>query len=150
MRGQPLDEPVGSVLGADEHERQVAIASELADERLDAVLVRDRHEPVLDLRLARRAARAVLVAHRVRRVAFGEASGFAVKSGGEEQRLTLRGQAATIRSIAGRKPMSSIRSASSRTSILTWPSVKAPRASRSSSRRGSRPARATWRRPWPA
>ena len=47
-----------------------------------------------------------------------------------------RGSAVTMRSIAGRKPMSSIRSASSRTSILMLSNVNAPRARRSSSRPG--------------
>ena len=46
------------------------------------------------------------------------------------------GHRATMRSTAGRKPMSSMRSASSSTSVWTWSSVKARRWSRSSSRPG--------------
>ena len=48
----------------------------------------------------------------------GEVADLAVERGREEQRLALAGRARpTIRSTAGRKPMSSMRSASSRTSI---------------------------------
>jgi hypothetical protein len=47
---QALDEAVGAALGADEDEREVALALELADERLELGLVEDRDEPVLDLR----------------------------------------------------------------------------------------------------
>ena len=50
VRAEPLDELVGSVLGADEHEREVTVWTELLHERLDAMLVRDLHELVLDLR----------------------------------------------------------------------------------------------------
>ncbi len=35
---QALDQPVGAALGAHEHERQIALAGELLDERCDAVL----------------------------------------------------------------------------------------------------------------
>ena len=89
MRCEPLDEPVGAVLGADEHEREVTVAAELADERLDAVLVGDLHEPVLDLGVRAPCRRAVLVGRRVVRVAAGDASGLAVERGGEEQRLAV-------------------------------------------------------------
>ena len=38
---QALDEPVGAALGADEDEREVALALELLDERLELGLVQD-------------------------------------------------------------------------------------------------------------
>ena len=40
MRPQPLDQAIGAALGADEHQREVAVALQLLDERLDAVLKR--------------------------------------------------------------------------------------------------------------
>ncbi|HYB22779.1 MAG TPA: hypothetical protein VED41_03210 [Solirubrobacteraceae bacterium] len=86
---EPFDEPVGAALGADEHEREVAVATELADERLDPVLVSDLHEPVLDLRVRAPLPGAVLMGRRVVRVPFGESSGLAVEGGREEQRLSL-------------------------------------------------------------
>jgi hypothetical protein len=36
---QAFDQPVSAVLGADEHERELAVVSKLGDERFDAVLV---------------------------------------------------------------------------------------------------------------
>jgi hypothetical protein len=81
------------------------------------MLVRDLHEPVLDLRVGAACRRAVLVSRRFVGVAGRESSGVAVEGGGENSVWRVVGQPATIRSIAGRKPMSSIRSASSKTSL---------------------------------
>ena len=73
----------------------------------------------------------------VARVARGDAADLAVERGREEQRLAALGRgSATMRSTAGRKPMSSIRSASSRTRIRTCASETAPRSIRSSRRPG--------------
>src|SRR5580704_5049773 len=88
---QPLDEPVNPMLGFDEDERELAIALELAHERLDTVLVRDLDEPVLDLIVCAACRRTVTMYRRVTCVAGGDASGFAVKGRGERQRLTRAG-----------------------------------------------------------
>ena len=51
---QALDEPVGSALGAHEHERAAALAGgELVDQRVELRLVGDRDEAVLDAAPAR-------------------------------------------------------------------------------------------------
>ena len=46
---QPLDEAVSSTLGSHEDERQPPIAAQLANECLDAVLLFDLNEAVLDI-----------------------------------------------------------------------------------------------------
>ena len=134
---QALDEPVGAALGADEDERQLVLgAAQLAQERVDAVAALDADEAVLDVGglLDRRH---VLVGERRRACTRGRsrrprrrASRRRTASGGR------RGHWATMRSTGGRKPMSSMRSASSRTRIFTWASDRSPRWMRSSRRPG--------------
>ena len=132
---QALDEPVGAALGADEDEREVAVALELLDERLELGLVEDLDEAVLDLRGLLRG-RLVRVAPRVARVLARQVAGGAGERGGEQQRLALGGVRETMRSRSGRKPMSIMRSASSRTRIRMRPRSMSPRCMRSSRRPG--------------
>ena len=114
---EALDEAVRAALRADEHERAVALAAQLADEGVHAAVALDRDEAVLDLggpRLARR-----VVVARARRGCTATRAGRPHRRGLRRRTASgdRRGQAATIRSTAGRKPMSSMRSASSRTRI---------------------------------
>ena len=46
---EPFDETVGAALGADEHERELALPFELRHERLDAARVIHRDEAVLEV-----------------------------------------------------------------------------------------------------
>ncbi len=89
MGREPLDEPVGPALGAHEHEREIALAAELRDEGLDAVLVRHLGRTVLDLGICAPLPRAQLVDHRIRCVLLGQPSGLTVERGREEQRLAV-------------------------------------------------------------
>ena len=136
-RAQALDQPVGAVLGANEHERQLAVALQLADERFDAVLMCDLDEPVLDIARCAPGRRAVLVDDGIVGVSPGEPAGLAVERGREEQRLAV---AAGRRRRSGRPPVESPCRASGRPrrgrGSGRASSVKAPRASRSSSRPG--------------
>ena len=86
-RAESLDQPVGAVLGPDEHEREVTFVFELANQRFDAVLVRDLDELVLDLPVGAPCRRTVLMGGGIARIALGDPSGFAVERGREEQRL---------------------------------------------------------------
>ena len=77
----------------------------------------DRDAALVDLGVA--LARAVLVSHG--RGVSGDAATSPAERGGEEHRLAIHlGVALMMRSTSGRKPMSSMRSASSRTRILGW------------------------------
>jgi hypothetical protein len=78
---QALDQPVGAVLGPHEHERELAVVAELADERFDAMLMGDLDEPVLDVIAGVTGSRAVLVDSRLTRVLLGDAPGVAVECG---------------------------------------------------------------------
>jgi hypothetical protein len=66
-----------------------AITAQLADERLNAVLVGDLDEAVLDLGIRAPLCRARLVNRRITRVALGEPAGVAVKRRREEQCLAV-------------------------------------------------------------
>src|SRR6516225_4183630 len=86
---EPLDKPVGSALGSNEDEGEVAVASELADERLDAVLVLDLDELVLDLGVRTPGCRVVPADGWSMCVTLGDAAGFALQGGGKEQGLPV-------------------------------------------------------------
>ena len=59
LAAQALDQPVGAALGAHEDEREVALAAQLAEQRVDALVALDGDEAVLDRgRAADRRARA--------------------------------------------------------------------------------------------
>ncbi len=111
--GELLDELVGAMLGAHEHERQVALGTQVLEQRVDARFVRDLDEAVFDVIVGAALGRPVLVEGGVGRIAAGGLAGLAVERCGEEERLPVGGHSATMRSSAGRKPMSSMRSASS-------------------------------------
>src|SRR5450755_1101122 len=49
MSGEPLDEPLGPALSAHEHERQLTVATQLVNQRLDPALACHLDEPVLDV-----------------------------------------------------------------------------------------------------
>ena len=95
----------------------------------------DVEEAVLDVGL-RSLLRRLGVAAGVAGVGGGDLAGRALQRRREEERLALAGVWATIRLTAGLKPMSSMRSASSRTRMRTAPRATTPRAIRSSSRPG--------------
>jgi hypothetical protein len=89
---EPLDQPVGAALGADEDEREVAVVAERLDERVELVVVRDGLEAVLD-RVDPLLVRRVGVLSRVLGVGLGDAAGLTLEGGREEQRLpVLRAQ----------------------------------------------------------
>ena len=85
-RAEALDEPVGAALGADEDEREAAVALELVDERVELGLVQDLDEAVLDLRGLLRG-RPVGVVARLAGVVPREVAGGAGERGREQQRL---------------------------------------------------------------
>ena len=111
-----LREPVGAALRPDEDEREAALALELLDQPVELAVGRDRDEGVLDLALlddpraagprsgTRRSCRRGR-ARRPRRRAWPRRASSGARAGSRR----------TIRSTCGLKPMSSIRSASSRT-----------------------------------
>ena len=85
---EPLDQPVGAALGADEDEGEVTLLTELGDQRLDPLAV-NGHEAVLDLLGGTPGGRAVLVQGRIVGVRPGDPPGLAVQRGREEQGLAL-------------------------------------------------------------
>ena len=121
-----LDEPVGAGLRAHEDEREPVVVGQQLDERLHLVVGGDRDEVVVDLAGAQLLGQLAFEARREAGVAAGELADLAVERGREEHRLALGGQPATMRSTCGLKPMSSIRSASSRTSTETASSEMQP------------------------
>ena len=132
-----LHQPVGAALRADEDEREAALLLQQAGQRLDLVLGRDRDEAVLHL-----------VDALLDRQLGLEAGGGRSYTRGPARRPRRRawprrtssgaccGSRATILSTCGWKPMSSIRSASSRTRIRTPSSLTALRSMRSCRRPG--------------
>ena len=48
LAAQALDQPVGAALGAHEDQRQVALAAQLAEQGVDALVALDGEEAVLD------------------------------------------------------------------------------------------------------
>jgi ribosomal protein L18 len=80
LAAQALDQPVDAALGAHEDEREVAVAAQLAEQRLDALVALDGEEAVLDRGRARHGRR-VLVAARVVREGLGHPAGLAVQRG---------------------------------------------------------------------
>ena len=92
MCAEPLHEPVGAALGADEHERQPPlVVVQLAHQGIELRLVLDADESVLDV-AAPFGGDSMLVTARIGRVDAGEAADLAVEGGGEEQRLALARQ----------------------------------------------------------
>ena len=90
-RVEALHESVGAALGADEHDRPVAVSLQLLDERLETLFVADRDESMLHQRLRAVCWRAVLVGYRTRRVTGRQVARDPLEGGGEEQRLPRRG-----------------------------------------------------------
>jgi hypothetical protein len=88
--GQALDQAVGAVLGAHEHERAPALALEARDEGVDLALVVDLEEAVLDGALVGLGV-LVLVAAGVAGVGVGQAAGLAVERRGEHDGLAVGG-----------------------------------------------------------
>ena len=76
---EPLDQSVRSVLGTHEHERELPLTPQLADQGLDAVLVLDRHKMMLDVGAGTTHRRTVFVDHGVPRVSRCQPSGVAVQ-----------------------------------------------------------------------
>ena len=88
---QPLDEPVGAVLGPHEHERQLALSAQLRDEGFEPVQVLDRDEAVLDVGACAALRGSAFVHGGIARVLACDHPGLAVERGGEEQRLASGG-----------------------------------------------------------
>ncbi len=87
---EPFDEPVGAPLGAHEHQRAIALAAELVHQRLQAGVLADRDEAVLDVGCLVAARLTLLVGDRPLRIARRDAAGDAIEGCREEQRLALR------------------------------------------------------------
>ena len=86
-----MPEPVGAALGPHEHERQIAVGSELSHERFEPEGVLDLKEAMLDLGRGIGRLVGVLTPDGVARECRRGAAGLAVESGGEEQRLPVLG-----------------------------------------------------------
>ncbi len=84
-----LDELVGAVLGAHEHEREVARRVQVADQRVQPRLVGDRHEAMLDIGGGGALGRAAFVEGGGVRVAACGMAGVALERRREEHRLTV-------------------------------------------------------------
>ena len=120
-----------------EHEREPAISAEELREGRDLVVRLHREEAVLDLALAPRARWAPPRSGRGRSCTRAASSPTVESSVAEKNIVCLAfGTWRTMRSTWGLKPMSSIRSASSRTRIFTPSSAIAWRSSRSLRRPG--------------
>jgi hypothetical protein len=87
---QALDQAVGAVLGAHEHQRELAFARQLLDERVEPIGAAEAAEAVIDGLGGAPRRRTMLVDGRIGRVAAGHATGLAVERRREEQRLTVR------------------------------------------------------------
>ena len=87
--GQLERQPVGSALGADEHECQPALSGELLDQLLNLGVRGDRDKAMGDLAFLVIGQRRGLEARRVARVGIRELPDRAVESRLEEHRLTL-------------------------------------------------------------
>ncbi len=135
---QAFDQPVGAALGAHEHERQPALGlAQLGHQSCDLALVGDRHEAVLDVTLAlARSARARDGAGwSCRPWRSRPTSPCSVAENSSVWRSRAQSSSRSC-STTGRKPMSSIRSASSSTSSRMRLSDTSRRSIRSSSRPG--------------
>ena len=120
-RVELLREPVGAALRADEDEREPALGLEQLDEPVDLVVRRDRDEVVLDHAVLG-VGRGAVASKRDGIVACTRARARRPRRRASPRRASSGASSAgarTIRSTCGLKPMSSMRSASSRTRIRT-------------------------------
>ena len=130
-----LGDAVGAVLGAREDEKRALLFGEHLVQQAELLVLHDGVDAKLHA-IGRLGGGADLDTHRVLDVVLHDLGDVGVERRGVAHGLARLGRAPTMRRMAGRKPMSSMRSTSSRTSMSTEPMLISRRRRKSSRRPG--------------